>query len=1449
MPTAQHPQAKFDPIPPDLDLHTLVETTPNFHWVLRISAAQIRNIGPQEFEKLVFIHVVHGGKPLVIEKWNDRLPKSLFSAEWLEATYNKKQENIRDIVAQTDIPMTMGHYLRSMKQLTNQWTPSNFRDERRQRLYMKDIDCPPEWQAHLQKVIPPNLFYMNENVDERPGARRNEDVDPFQEGRSAAPAGDLMSSLPEEMRAQNLMCYIGHEGTYTPAHREMCASLGQNIMVDASGDENGEKPGSSIWFMTESKDREVVREYFLSMLGHDIEIEKHFAQINAWKKATFPVYVVEQKVGDFILVPPLAPHQVWNRGTRTIKVAWNRTTVETLQLALHEALPKARLVCRDEQYKNKAIIYYTLEKYYKEMVDAEKSADIGLLGFGQDLIKNSTRMKQMAADFKALFRLFTEVLVDEMFATKEKDVDYIEFDSNITCSYCRANIFNRFLTCKNCVRQLVDGDEDTYDICMECYVMGRSCFCVSNLSWCEQWRWSDLVDRYEAWRALIIKNDGYISFDSSPLPLELARKMFGKKSVAQICQEQLRTRPWKDVSQVKEPSEPEESDIEIDDTGRPVKKRRKRKAKKGDVYRCHVCQHKDYTYKLAFCSNQGCTDAYCYGVLYRAFDMMPQEVMQNERWQCPKCLGICNCGGCRRMGNGDPYIPKTTMLGHDTRRIADDRSVESLVDFRVHNLSWLKNVGDESRSLSSKRMQRLQQAADAEKAKQAELAGEVPVLPDGALAESMDAVMQQPVANGYANQGGAPGSGEATGEYVGHPDVVTGSQQNGDHAGPAEVADMSISAIHDQSSYPDPSTLGRERMLGMGYYEQDDSPDRILFDPYQMPTAESGQEIDDEPEMSEYLKKQLRLAKRKARQEADDDPDFRIPKSHHKKKPKLDHDDHHHGQEVALSNMDPALFTGDVIMVDTPADEDGATQAAASAEAAEQATQQTREPVEAPQDQDGHRSHSPNRPTLRHARPKISYIVDEHGEEEFDEILVPRSPRPPKHITGFNLENSDKDPLDLASAAVFAMSAASVPAPQQPGTQPAVSRKRGRPPRKSDTHSALEATSTSIPTKPQRRRGRPLRAQPSLSVGTDNGRDNAPTTDLDAQLARQLEGLDDEGEVINTETVPTPGVADTAVAVPKRRGHPPRNPQPQRSELAVELASQHLLSMADKMRMKGKKFKIGTRKSSGGAKPATPPTKENRPQEEEAAEPPSAPKSPARRAAPQATARAGRRNARRNQSATDSAVEDEDFDSAAEDEAVSDDENTPSSPRSALDESFAPSPAAVPATAPTVEPKEASPPPAPSASPSPSPSPFPSLSLAPSAPSPPPAPAIAAARPVRKSPAPLQRLPSGPTIVRLLESDEEEEEYYDAYASETDDGSQMKEEQSASDAELSAAQEPSDSDSDDDDDEDIPAYKEVSGPRRGLGTAIRGRGPAAAAAGRGRGAGRARGRGRGRGGR
>ncbi|KAJ8105873.1 hypothetical protein ONZ43_g7251 [Nemania bipapillata] len=904
--------------------------------------------------------------------------------------------------------------------------------------------------------------------------------------------------------------------------------------------------------MTETKDREVVREYFLSMLGHDIEIEKHFAQINAWKKANFPVYIVEQKVGDFILVPPLAPHQ-------------------TLDLALHEALPKARLVCRDEQYKNKAIIYYTLEKYYKELQSFEESAEVSWLGLGQELMQNSARTKQMVRDFKKLFTLFTELLVDEMFGDKQMNVEYIPFDSNITCSYCRSNIFNRFLTC---------------------------------LQWCEQWQWSELVEKHETWRAMIIEQDGFVDINLSPQPLELARKISGKKSVAQICQEQLRRRPWNDITKPPE-REPEESDdAEVDDDGNRIKKKpKKRKKKQGETYRCHVCSHKDFIYKLHFCST--CTSAYCYGVMWRAFDMMPQAVMEQEHWQCPKCLKICNCGACRQSGNTEPYIPKNTLLGHDTRPIADDRSVESIVDFRVHNLSWLKAAGEENRSKDSRRMNRLRQQADAEKAKDPLASLEADNAP-----HELDQALQESIANGYGDQSHII-SHEPRGEGEPH-DLAPVA--HGEPGSQVEVADMSglqdaegESIYPDLSDYPDPTMLDRGRMMGMGFYEQDESTDRILFDAFQMPTADA---LNNEPQISDFVKKTLRLAKRKARLEQDDDPDFQGPKSH-RKKPKT-------GNIEQLVNLDPALLGALGDNTPTPTREVGPNLAAFQGppEAAEgQNGGQTGDssvpvvpakPVRVPLPID------PLRPTLRHAKPMTSYV---EAEEPLDE------PEDTVPIGIFETEETQpsveprRSAVDLAADAVRAITG--MAPPEEPrevqATPQHIGKRRGRPPRNS-------LSTDSSPATEQKRRGRPPgrgRARRSTLTRVENaedsdmadvdddadvsntGQENVTVAELEAQLAEELKSREDNDE---TQAEDTPA--------PRRRGRPPgpRRSQPSQPRAVSSTEPEEApeptkdfrsMSLRERMALKGKKIRIGQRDRPGDtnvSKTATPtPTSARRP--------------------------------------------------------------------------------------------------------------------------------------------------------------------------------------------------------------------------------------------------------------
>ncbi|KAH0498700.1 hypothetical protein TgHK011_005939 [Trichoderma gracile] len=1223
MPSAQHPQAKFDPIPPDLDLPFLVDRTPNFRWAQRVSRAQLRSLSQQDFEKLVAMHVIAGGKPLVIEGWDSVLPSSLFSAGWLEHSYDKKQENVRDISNGTDIPMTTGHYLRSMRQLTNQWTPTTYRDERRQRLYLKDIDCPVEWREALQKVIHPNLFYLNENVTSK-GGKRMHDEEVSESETIVAPAGDLMSSLPEEMRAQNLMCYIGHEGTYTPAHREMCASLGQNIMVEASRDENGEKRGSSIWFMTESKDREVVREYFLSMLGHDIEIEKHFAQVNAWKKAPFDVYIVEQCPGDFILIPPLAAHQVWNRGTRTMKVAWNRTTVETLDLALHEALPKARLVCRDEQYKNKAIIYYTLQKYHALLQGAQKKAEmvqIGFPGFGRDVFRSSPRVKQLAADFKKLFELFTEILVDEVFAFKEKDVEFLPFDSCVTCSYCRSNIFNRFLTCKHCVRPLVNGEEDAYDVCMECYAMGRSCACLSGLQWCEQWSWSELTDNYESWRATVIAIDGHVDLERSPHPLEIARQRTGKKSLAQICQEALRRRPWKDITKPERELTPSDSEPG-DGEGKPAKKSKKKRKKKGELQRCHVCCHPDYSYRVHSCTNPGCSEAYCYGVLYRAFDLMPQAVLEDEHWQCPKCLGICNCGHCRRAGITQPYMPKNTSLGHDTRRIADDRSVEALVDFRIHNLSWLKAAGEESRSRDSKRMQLLREQADNAKAQDVltQDHAESRMHPSTVFNAQLE---EAPTINGYGDQSHV--LGRDGGHHPGFPlDVPNGQPRNVDNAAQQEVAAPPAANVEegmtaDSSQYPDPSVFARQR-IGMGYYEQDDTPDKILFDPYQAPSTDSMQA--DEPTVPEFVKKSIRAAKRKAKRE-NEDPEFTIRKSHHKR-PKLVPE-----SSDFLDNMDPALFAdGGSAAMATPAaplapmSNEAATIPSAAPEGeAEPKAPRTTMPM-----------YDANEPILRHAKPRASYVeVDDLDIEDIEEAAVPSWPSPPLDGSSTKIQTAAGGETTQAVHANGDGQATSKPEGQPSDTSAreangeAVPKRRGRPPRNSakKASSAIVVGISPAPRadngKNKRRRGRPKK---SLSTSFMESDDSHEEDDGDAGFVDAKETLDDADDAdfsparnsrsrrwptrrrgittIAASSARYDEDVDTAAELPpedeagdqapkRKRGRPRKSDVSTRGTSSVDVVipvHSRFMSMAERMALKGRSFKIGTRKSLNQSKPS-----------------------------------------------------------------------------------------------------------------------------------------------------------------------------------------------------------------------------------------------------------------------
>jgi hypothetical protein len=79
-------------------------------------------------------------------------------------------------------------------------------------------------------------------------------------------------------------------------------------------------------------------------------------------------------------------------------------------------------------------------------------------------------------DFVRLFKVFDEILFDECFhaGLPTPVVETIENEYNVTCLFCRGNIWNRFLSCKNCT-SFSDGTMTDYfvtEICEQVVATG-----------------------------------------------------------------------------------------------------------------------------------------------------------------------------------------------------------------------------------------------------------------------------------------------------------------------------------------------------------------------------------------------------------------------------------------------------------------------------------------------------------------------------------------------------------------------------------------------------------------------------------------------------------------------------------------------------------------------------------------------------------------------------------------------------------------------------------------------------------------------------------------------------------------------------------------------------------------------------------------------------------------
>jgi hypothetical protein len=96
---------------------------------------------------------------------------------------------VRDLVKAQDILTSTSSYLSQVQNLADQDfnTKRDAKEKPPRRVYGKDLDCPQEWRDALAELLPREVSYLGDN--------------------------DLMTKLPPHARAENMLVYIGHEGT------------------------------------------------------------------------------------------------------------------------------------------------------------------------------------------------------------------------------------------------------------------------------------------------------------------------------------------------------------------------------------------------------------------------------------------------------------------------------------------------------------------------------------------------------------------------------------------------------------------------------------------------------------------------------------------------------------------------------------------------------------------------------------------------------------------------------------------------------------------------------------------------------------------------------------------------------------------------------------------------------------------------------------------------------------------------------------------------------------------------------------------------------------------------------------------------------------------------------------------------------------------------------------
>lgn len=407
-----------------------------------------------------------------------------------------------------------------------------------QNLYARDLQCPPQWLELCRKLLPAEVQW---------GGRL-----------------DLFQWLPQCARSEVMMAYVGSEGSASGFHRCFSSTVALNLLL-----ESDDRPVVCIGTDFDSQHK---YNSFMTARG----VSPHLDWLNVGTEellsADFPLYAYDQRPGDLVVFPPATAHQVWNPSTLSAKLVWNILHPLSLEVGFKYVQAPFNRLC------------------HPDVARTNLSLACAMLSLLQD-DQHSGASLPLPPDLPLLSHLFRQMVHDESIESEPlTPITLVPIQSGTiaTCNFCSTAIWNRHVRCTQCA---------DFDLCLLCYLNGRSC------EHSQSYAWAELVPAEQCTKVLNRARE-ILGFQ----PAE-PRSLDRSKTLGTAVNDLMRTK--------------------LSTTSRL----------------CHLCRIDHQEWKGRRCDK--CTAFFCYRGLFRHFDAFPSEVIRHKGlWTCPKCQENCNCRCC-----------------------------------------------------------------------------------------------------------------------------------------------------------------------------------------------------------------------------------------------------------------------------------------------------------------------------------------------------------------------------------------------------------------------------------------------------------------------------------------------------------------------------------------------------------------------------------------------------------------------------------------------------------------------------------------------------------------------------------------------------------------------------------------------------------------------------------